>query len=452
MELSDESSSLEYKRDFPQNQQILKTVIAFVNGFGGRLIIGIDNTKKITGLNPKNIQERLEYLHKMIYEEITPTVVPQIYIQKIAEKYLLIIEVVRGVKKPYFITSKGMKEGTFIRVGRSTLLADDHTIRELEWHGQGFFLDETPQYFTSMDDLDLSKVHSFLKQKKISMSKGIDDKVLASYGLIYRDHGHQYLTLAGNLLFGKRTEKTLPEAFILCSHFKGTSGRDAISTLTCYGNLLEQLDKSYQFIINNLGKNYQIKGTRRKEQLEMPPLAIREVLVNAIVHRNYFIPGPIKIALFDDRLEIFSPGGFPGPIDINQLGNGITYIRNHAISKVLFEMGIIEKLGSGFATIFSEYEKFHLSRPVFIDGGNFIKGILPRTSDTKKSAKNNNKETSAITKIKKLFYIKQSWSISEIAEEVHLPKSSVGLILKKLVSEKIIVMNGRGPATRYSPF
>jgi ATP-dependent DNA helicase RecG len=273
---------------------------------------------------------------------------------------------------------------------------------------------------------------------------------LASYGLIYKDNNHQYLTLAGNLLFGKRTEKTLPEAFILCSHFKGTSGRDAISTLTCYGNLLEQLDKSYQFIIKNLEKNYKIKGTRRKEQLEIPPLAIREVLVNAIVHRNYFIPGPIKIALFDDRLEIFSPGGFPGPIDVNELGNGITYIRNHAISKILFEMGIIENLGSGFATIFSEYEKFRLSRPIFIDGGNFIKGILPRTHDTKNSTKDKDEESSAITKIKKLFYIKQNWSISEIVKELHIPKSSAGLILKKLVSKKIVVMNGRGPATRYS--
>ncbi|MBF0299870.1 MAG: putative DNA binding domain-containing protein [Oligoflexia bacterium] len=465
MELLDESHELEYKVDFPQNQQILKTVVAFVNGFGGRLIIGIDNKKKIIGIDPKIIQEKMEYLHKMIYEELIPTIIPQIFIQKISDKHVLIIECARGIKKPYFIKSKGVKEGTYIRVGRSTVLADENTLKELEWQGRGIFLDETPQYFTSIDDLDIKKVQSFLKQKKITLTKMVNEKLLTSYGLIYGDNKEIYLTIAGNLLFGKTPEKYLPEAFILCSHFKGNSGRDAIASITCTGNLFEQLDKSYQFIIKNLGRSYQIKAThvtpKRKEKLEIPPLAIREALINAIVHRNYFISGPIKIAIYDDRVEIFSPGGFPGPIVISELGNGVTYIRNHALSKIFFEMGIIEKLGSGFATIFSEYEKYKLMRPIFIDGGNFIKAILPRKKQNilLKNNKNVNKDKNkkeddtddfnSITKIKKLFFIKQSWSISEIVEETQMAKSTIGLILKNLVVNKFLIMKGRGPSTRY---
>ncbi len=449
IDLPDESQSIEYKSDFPQNQHIIKTIVAFTNGFGGRLIIGVDNRKKIIGVAQSILQEKMEYLHKMIYESVTPNIMPQIYSQQIENKYLLIIEVVRGIQKPYFITSKGIKDGTYIRAGRSTLHADENTIRELEWLGRGVFLDETPQYFTSLKDLDVSKVESFLKSRKFSKDKFSNEQLLQSYGLIYKDNTQSYLTIAGNLLFGKSPNRYLPESFILCSNFKGTSGRNAIASIVCNGNLFEQLDKSYQFIIDNLSKSYTIKGTRRIEKLEIPELAIREALINAIVHRNYFIAGPIKIAIYTDRLEIFSPGGFPGPIDVSNLGNGVTYIRNHAISKVLFELGIIEKLGSGFVTIFAEYKKSQLENPIIIDGGNYIKCILPRTVAKIAKDQEVDYENASTRKIKELFLKKDNWSISQIVSETSIPRSSAALILKHLVLGKQIVLRGRGPAARY---
>ena len=104
----------------------------------------------------------------------------------------------------------------------------------------------------------------------------------------------------------------------------------------------------------------------------------REALLNAIVHRNYHIKAPIKIAIYENRVEIFSPGQFPGPLDPKNLKTGITYLRNPAICKILRESGYVEKLGSGLITIFESYEKRNLEDPIVIEGENYIKCILPR--------------------------------------------------------------------------
>ena len=112
--------------------------------------------------------------------------------------------------------------------------------------------------------------------------------------------------------------------------------------------------------------------------LEIPEEALREVVMNAIVHRNYTLQGPIKIAIYEDRLEIFSPGNFAGPLDTRHLEMGLTYIRNTIIARVMREAKYIEKLGSGFLILFTSYRERKLSRPQVIDGPGFIKCILPR--------------------------------------------------------------------------
>lgn len=99
---------------------------------------------------------------------------------------------------------------------------------------------------------------------------------------------------------------------------------------------------------------------------------------NALVHRNYQIPAPCKIAIYADRVEVFSPGNFPGPIQTNNLELGITYIRNPVLCHIFREAGYIEKLGSGFITLFSEYRRAQLPTPSVIEGNGFVKCILPR--------------------------------------------------------------------------
>ena len=145
---------------------------------------------------------------------------------------------------------------------------------------------------------------------------------------------------------------------------------------------------------------------------------MREALINAIVHRNYHIKAPIKVSFYDNRVEIFSPGDFPGQLHANNLLMGLTYIRNGAIAKVFRESGYSEKLGTGFRIIFSTYKARGLPEPKIIEGENFVKCILPR-KELKPSISRD--EDSVMVSILDLFVTAQSLSSREIIELVKLP-------------------------------
>ena len=180
------------------------------------------------------------------------------------------------------------------------------------------------------------------------------------------------------LLFGKSPQQFLSEAYILCCYFSDFKDREAIASRTCKGTLFEQFNESFEFIMERMNKSFKIENRKRQEHWEIPPIAIREVLMNAILHRNYHINAPIKISIYSDRIEFFSPGGLPGPIDTAALESGITYVRNTSIAKILWEARYIEKMGSGFITLFKSYRKEGLLPPEVLEGTNFVKCILPR--------------------------------------------------------------------------
>jgi ATP-dependent DNA helicase RecG len=136
---------------------------------------------------------------------------------------------------------------------------------------------------------------------------------------LVEEHGHRYPSTAGLLLFGKAPQKFLPEAFIICTHFQGTSGRNALASQDCTGSLLNQVETALHFVKSRLTTRFDIEGTQRTQSLEIPEIALREIIINAIVHRDYQLAGPIKIAIYDHQVEIFSPGNFPGPLKTTQL-------------------------------------------------------------------------------------------------------------------------------------
>lgn len=438
-----ESSKLEFKKSIPENDQIVKTIIGFCNQKGGKIIIGVDSDRNIIGIPNDDVQKLMEYLNKCIFESSCPPIIPLIYVQRIGDKTLLIIEVSSGMNKPYYRKSEGLDKGTYVRLGRSTLRATSDLIEELKWQSRGRFFDEMPVYHSSKDDLNEKKIYDFLNSRKTTKIINISNEILKSYQLIIEEHSSIYCTVGGMLLFGKNTQKFFPEAMIICTHFAGTSGREAISSLDCTGTLFEQFNTAYNFIINKLESSFTIKGPKREEKLEIPPEAVREILLNAIVHRNYHINAPTKIAIYDDRIEFFSPGTFPGPIDVQNLKMGLTYIRNNVICKIFREAGYIEKLGSGFFILFSSYEKEKLNLPEIIEGENFIKCILPRK--TKLKVLNVDEDQ----KILNLFEITDEISVSDVMKLLHLSRATAGRRLAKLSKNGKLIQVGEGKATRY---
>ena len=373
-----ESTTLEFKRETPRNDQIVKTAIGFCNQYGGRIIIGVEDDGYVAGIDEALLTPLQKTLNKSISNSSTPPIFPKIYTQRLGEKLILIIEISEGSNKPYYRTSEGIDKGTYIRMGSATIKATPEINRELLWLGTRKCLDEMPMVQASRSDLDENIILSFLKYRSIGFKGGVTEKILTSYKLLRQEQSRKFPTIGALLLFGKNPQEFLSESFIICSHFEGRSGRKALAAVDCKGTLLEQFDTALQFIRGRLYKSFSIRGIRRIEKLEIPEIAVREVLINALVHRNYAINAPIRIAIYEDRLEFLSPGLFAGPLNLKNLEQGISFIRNIVITEIFREAGVIEKLGSGFITLFTSYRESGLDRPTVLEGLNFVKCILPR--------------------------------------------------------------------------
>lgn len=442
----EESSTLEFKQEIPENDQIIKTVIGFCNRNGGRLILGVDAKGIIKGVPEKDVQQLMEYLNKSIFEACSPPILPAIYSQRIDDKTLVIIEVSAGMNKPYFRKAEGLGKGTFVRLGRSTMRATVEMIEELKLQARGRSFDTIPIYHAKEEDLDEKKILQFLNERKGTKKiKTVSHEILSAYELMAEEHALFYPTVGGLLLFGKKPQKFLSEAMIICSHFSGVSGRETIATIDCTGTLFEQFETAYHFILSRLSKSFSIRGPKRQEQLEVPPEALREVLLNALVHRNYHINGPIKISIYDNRIEFFSPGVFLGPLDSHSLRLGLTYIRNNVICKVFREAEYIEKLGSGFITLFNSYEQRGLYPPEVVEGENFIKCVLPRPLFSDKSRVADD----GYHKILTLFEVAEEVSISDVMKALKLSRPTAGRRLVSLVEQGILKSIGQGRMTRY---
>jgi len=438
----EESSTLEWKKEMPKNDQIIKTIIGFCNQNGGRVVIGVANTGKIEGLSDREIQKELEFLEKTVYESSHPPILPKVYTQRFGDRSVLNIEVSSGMSKPYFRKSEGINKGTYIRLGRSTLRATPDMIEELKWQSLGLAFETLPNYRAKEGDLDSKKIHDFFKNRRKKSKIEFDQSILKAYHIIKEEHSKFYPTHMGLLLFGKDPQYFHSEAMIICSHFKGNSGRDAIASVDYEGTLFNQFEQSYAFIIDRLYKSFKIRKMKRKEKLEIPEIAVREALLNAIIHRNYHISAPTKVAIYDDRIEIFSPGPFPGPLNQKNLKLGITYLRNPAIYKLFREADYIEKLGTGIISIFDSYEKYGLEEPKILEGENFVKTILPRILQKKTSKKE-------VNFMKELFVISSEISIEDICKILGVSRQTTSRKMNQLIKQGLVERVGKTRSTRY---
>lgn len=432
-----ESVFLEFKREVPKNDQIIKTIIGFCNQKGGKLILGVADDRTIIGLSEVEVERLLESLDHMIYEACHPTVIPIISQQRIGNKTIVIISVSSGMNKPYFRKSEGIHRGVYIRIGRSTVKATPEIIDELKWQSHNIDFEKLPVYQAKIENIDEKLVQKFLDSRKNHAKTKVSEDVMRSYSLTIEEHHQKYPTHAGLLLFGENPQLYISEAMIICCHIKGTEGRDAIASLDCVGTLLNQYHQAHQFILSRLFHSFIIRGMVRDEKLEIPEVAFREALLNLLIHRNYHLPAPSKILIFDDRLEFFSPGNFWGPIKSDQLLRGITYLRNPAICKVFREIGLVEKMGTGFIQIFHSYEKWGLPVPQIIEGENFVKCILPRPSLQKEST------TYPTPDILNLFYEKDAITIHDVMSKFSISRATAQRWLTRLVLEEKIQRIGK---------
>jgi predicted HTH transcriptional regulator len=346
-----EGRRLEFKEQIPTGIDLAKTVVAFANDAGGEIFIGIkDKPREIIGLDDSGIIELEERVVNLIFDNCYPHIVPDISIVTHDEKLLLRILIHKGSITPYYIASKGKNKGTYIRVGSSTRLADEDIIIELERQKRNISFDSEILPHIEAGDLNLQPFSELLTEKT---GIKLDARSLANFRLTQKTNNESCVTNALVLLSdGSEKEQFFPNAKIECARYKGTTLEVFLDQQTIAGNVAMQADEAYKFVLRNIARGGSIEGVYRTDRWEYPIEAIREAIRNAVVHRDYAARGrDIKVAIYDDMIEITSPGLIMPSINFDDPEAGVSDIRNKVLAPVFKQLGIIEQWGNGLKVI-----------------------------------------------------------------------------------------------------
>lgn len=366
-----EGKTLEFKRDFSSPRNILKTLVAFANTSGGRLFIGVeDESGEVLGVkSPLDEEERL---CNLIADNIEPRLVPNVELISFEDKTLLGVEVYLSGSRPHWIKKEGIEAGAYVRLGSSNRKADRELIAELKRGAEGKSFDEQVLPDRTVDDLEFDAVVGcFERHRKLV------EKDLESLRLVARYQGHLVPTVGGMLLFGKEREMIFPDAWIQCGRFIGKDKAHIFDHIEIHEHLPVAVERVMEFLKKHAMRGADFSELRRRDVWSIPLTILREAVVNAVVHADYSQRGaPLRIAFFDDRIEIENPGILLPGLKVEDMLQGVSRIRNHIIARVFRELDLIEQWGSGIRRIFEEAEAFGLPKPEIIEIGMRMKFIV----------------------------------------------------------------------------
>ena len=367
----DEGKTLEFKENASSLPRIVQTVIAFANTAGGTLIIGVrDKTKEVVGLD--NILKDEERLANAISDSIAPQILPQIQFHTWRDRDVMIISVSHSLG-PYYLKLKGENQGVYVRFGSTNRLADPQTIAELKRLREHRSFDELPRHDCSLKEIDFQ----LAKKLFAEVSRKFTDHIAKAVGLIAPHHDKEFPTNGAILLFAKSCNKFFPDANIRLGRFAGTTKAQIIDQQQIDMPLVIALEPCLAFIQRHTSLRAEFGGIRRQDIPEYPAAVVREAVINALLHADYSIKGAsIQIAIFDDRLEITSPGGLPFGLSLEKALSGISQLRNHVIGRIFRELKLIEQWGSGLTRMREICEQQGIVPPKFEEVDRFFRTTL----------------------------------------------------------------------------
>jgi ATP-dependent DNA helicase RecG len=354
-----EGRRLEFKEILPGASDLAKTIIAFANDAGGEIFIGVkDKPRMVVGIPAEDITELEERISNIVHDLCEPLIRPDISLVQADDKYLIRITIHKGSHTPYHLKTKSIEEGTFIRVGSTNRQATAEIIAELSRQRQNASFDGELGYTKDFAEIDIS---TFAGQYAEITGEPLTEKILSKLELIRLENGKMYASNALILLSDDEIRRQLfPFAIVECARFKGISPGNFIDQKTIDENIGLQADQAYQFVLRHISQgSTDYVGVYRTDRWEYPVIAIREAIRNAIIHRDYSLTGKdIKIAIFDDKIEITSPGCLLPSVDFDDMESGQSDIRNKILAPVFKKLGIIEKWGNGLRLIYEELQKY----------------------------------------------------------------------------------------------
>lgn len=359
-----EGKTLEYKRDLSSPAPVLRTLVAFANTAGGRLIVGVeDASRAVVGVGqPLDLEERIANL---VADAIEPRLLPEIEILPWRKAYVVVVTVHPSALRPHHLRSEGPARGTYVRLGSTNRAADAALTAELARRIGAEGYDEEP-----LADLDSEAIDFGAASQCFAQHRTLRRKDLETLGLLRRYQQRTVPTVGGLLLFGRERLARFPDAHLQAARFAGTNRAHLAdrAELTAYPVLA--IEQAVGFVERNTRLGLSMGRVHRLDLPAVPPAALREALVNAFVHADYAQRGaPIRVAVFDDRIEIENPGILLPGLTLDDLRDGVSRLRNRVVARVFKELGLIEQWGTGVQRMIAACAAAGLPAPEFAELG-----------------------------------------------------------------------------------
>ena len=411
---------------------IYKEVIAFANNGGGVIYIGVDDNGNETGV--ADVDETYTRLTNGIRDAISPDVT--VFCKySLNENNVIKIEISEGARKPYYLKSKGIKpSGVYVRQGASSVPASEDQIRLM----------------IKMSDGDSFEGIRSLNQELTFVSA---KQAFEKYGVEFSENKYRVLGITTDsndlytnlgLLLSDQCRHSIKAAV-----FADEDNTSFLDSKEFTGSILRQLDDAYSYLMLNNRNNAEFKGLERVEHYSYPQEALREALLNALVHRDYAFSGSIIININESQIEFISLGGLLPGLSAEDIQNGISQPRNPKLAEVFYRLHLIESYGTGIRRIFALYRACE-KKPEIIVTPNTFKLILPNrnyysTDKSEEKALNDQQRTI-------LQYIERNGAITEETAQklLGVKRTRAYVILKEMRDSGLIEVQGRGQNKKYT--
>ncbi len=360
-----EGQYLEFKRLFSDADNIAAEIVAFLNSEGGILLFGVEDDGQIYGANDSpRLRERVLGVCR---NNCVPTFVPTIEEIEVTGKAVLAVHIPKGADKPY-CTNRGLY---YIRADNQKRRTSKEELGRL-FQSAGFVhYDTSAVPGTTMDDLDSYHLERYFAQVyDLDLHKSeISLERLLINAHILSDDGDA--TVGGILFFALNPSNILFQAGIMVARYNGNEiSAQLLRTRHIDAPLPEMIDQALEFVMNNTAAITTLESARRVEITQYPETVVREAITNAVAHRNYSISGSrVTILIFDNRIEIKSPGRLPNTVTLENIRYGVSFSRNQFIVKLLNNYGYIEILGQGVPLMIREMRHHAGREPDFAERG-----------------------------------------------------------------------------------
>lgn len=426
-----ESIHLELKKEYVKD--ILKTVIAFANTSGGKIYIGIDDDGKVLGV--QKLDTDILKLSNSIRDSIKPdiTLFTSILVEKIDSNDVIVVDVQKGASSPYYLTDKGIRpSGVYVRQGASSVPATDAAILKM-------IRDTDGDNFEELRSLNQNLDFDFLKKEFEDANIKLENSQMRTFNII--DEDGLYTNLG--LLLSEQCPHTIKAAV-----FEGSTKEIFKDRFEFSGSLLKQMKDVYSFLNRYNRTNSEITGLKRTDTREYPEIALREALLNSIVHKEYSYSSSTLISVFDDKIEIVTIGGLTKGLSEDDIMLGVSILRNRNLANIFYRLKLIEAYGTGIPKIIESYNEYNVKPKIEISS-NAFKITLPNTLKEKsisKLEKNlSDKEYLIVNMLKENEYIKRT----DIEKNLSISSSMAIKLLRNMVDNLVIEKIGKGKNVIY---